>query len=197
MSSWNRTWRALVALVVLTTPVMAFGQSPGPNVNLSVSSIHRPWVGFSLGTGFLGSDSVEPDNSRDVSLSLDIPLWQRIRTRVVAGRMGVNSADFADFPLRRLTFDGVALVPFRGPGTSCQSNVVVGGGLGLYHYGLDNNFSATRPGYHALAGLECVGNRASFGLELTGRSIRGPANLRLPDDKLFAIDMRFSIKLRL
>jgi hypothetical protein len=176
---------------------MAFGQSPGPNISRSLSSIDRPWLGISFGTGFLGSDSVEPDDSRDLGVSLDIPLLPTIRTRVSAGRMGVKGARFGEFALRRLTFDGVALMPFRGPGTSCQSNVVLGGGIGLYHYGLDNNSSVTRPGYHALAGLECVGSRLSFGLEITGRSIRGPANLLLPDDKMFAVDMRFGIKLRL
>jgi hypothetical protein len=111
--------------------------------------------------------------------------------------MSVNGARFGEFPLRRLTFDGVALVPFRGPGTSCQSNVVLGGGIGLYHYGLDSSFAESRPGYHATAGAECVGSRVSIGLEFNARSIRGPANLLLPDDKLFAVDMRFGIKLRL
>jgi hypothetical protein len=186
-----------VALVVITTPAIALGQSTGPNIDRSVSSTDRPWLGFSLGTGFLGGDSVEPDDSRDLGLSLDIPLRPTIRTRVVAGRMWVNGAEFGEFPLRRLTFDGVVLRPFRGPGTSCQSNVVVGGGIGLYHYGLDHEFSATRPGYHALAGAECVGSRVSIGLEFNARSIRGPANLLLPDDKMFAVDMHFGIKLRL
>ena len=58
-------------------------------------------------------------------------------------------------------------------------------------------FSATRRGYHGSAGAECVGSRLSFNLELTVRSIHGPANLLLPDDKLTAVDMRFGIKLRL
>jgi hypothetical protein len=198
MSSWNRTCRALVVWVVIITPAMAFGQSTGPTVGVSLSSPHRPWVGFSLGTGFLGGDNVEPDDSRDLSLSLEIPLQSTFRVRTAAGRMWVNGARFGEFPLRRLTVDAVALWPFRSPGPSCQSNFVVGGGVGLYHYGLDNDFSATRPGYHALAGAECVGRRrVSFGLELTARSIRGPANLQLPDDKLFGFDMRFGIKLRL
>lgn len=197
MSSRNRTCRAIAALVVMITPAMAFGQSTGPTIGVSVSSPHRPWVGFSLGTGFLGGDNVEPDDSRDVGLSLDIPLRPSIRSRIVAGRMRVSGAEFGKFPLRRLTVDAVALGPFPGPGPSCQSNFVLGGGIGLYHYGFDSDFSATRPGYHAVAGAECVGSRVSIGLELTARSIRGPANLQLPDHKLFSADMRFGIKLRL
>src|SRR5688572_30902707 len=121
MSSWNRTCRALVVLVAMITPAIAFGQSIRPNVGQSVSSTHRPWVGFSLGTGFLGSDHVEPDDSRDVGLSLDIPLQPTTRIRVGAGRMWVNGASFGEFPLRRLTFDGVALLRFPSPRRTCQS----------------------------------------------------------------------------
>jgi hypothetical protein len=162
-----------------------------------LSSAHRPWVGVSLGTGFLGGDNVEADDSRDLSVSLDIPLQPAFRLRTGAGRMWVNGARFGEFPLRRLTFDAVALVPFASPRRSCQSHFVVGAGIGLYHYGLDHDFSATRGGYQVFAGGECVGRRASFGLEIAGRSIRGPANLRFPDIKLFAADMRFGIRLRL
>ena len=190
MRSWNRTRRALVTFVVLIAPAMAFGQSTGPNARLSMSSPHRPWVGVSLGTGFLGGENVEPDDSRDLGVSLDIPLQPTFRLRAGAGRMRVNGARFGEFPLRRLTFDAVALVPFASPGRSCQSHFVVGGGFGLYHYGLDNDFSKTRGGYQVFAGGECVGSRVSIGLEITGRSIRGPANLQLPDLKLFAADMR-------
>lgn len=197
MSSWNRTCRAVVALVVMITPAMALGQGIRPNVGQSVSSSHRPWVGFSLGTGFLGGDHVEPDDSRDLGLSLDIPLQPTTRIRVGTGRMWVNGANSGEFPLRRLTFDAVALRPFPAPGRACQSHFVAGGGIGLYHYGLDHDFSETRPGYQLFAGGECVGSRVSVGLEITGRSLRGPANLQLPDVKMFALDMHFALKLRL
>jgi hypothetical protein len=69
--------------------------------------------------------------------------------------------------------------------------------MGLYHYGLGHGFSETRRGYQVFAGGECVGSRASFDLQITGRSIRGPANLQLPDVKMFALGMHFGIKLRL
>ena len=197
MSSWNRTRRALVVLVVMITPASAFAQSAGPSVGLSLSSPHRPWVGVSLGTGFLGGDHVEPDDSRDVNVSLDVPLRSTFRIRTSVGRMRVNGASFGEFPLRRLTVDGVALLPVGSVGRSCQSHFVVGGGTGLYHYGLDHDSSATRGGYQVFAGGECVGSRASFSLEVTGRSIRGPGNLLLPDAKMFALDMRFGIRLRL
>jgi hypothetical protein len=197
MSSQNRTCRALVVLVVMITPAIAFGQSSGPNIGLRLSSAHRPWVGVSLGTGFLGGDNVEPDDSRDLSISLDVPLHPAFRLRTGAGRMWVNGARFGEFPLRRLTFDAVTLVPSFRPRRSCQSHFVVGGGIGLYHYGLDHDFSETRRGYQVFAGGECVGSRVSIGLEVSGRSIRGPANLKLPDVKMIAIDMHFGIKLRL
>lgn len=197
MSSWNRTCGALVVSGVMINPAIAFGQSIGPSVSQSVSSSHRPWVGFSLGTGFLGGNSIEPDDSRDLGLTLDLPLRSTTRIRVGSGRMWVNGADFGEFPLRRLTFDAVALRPFRSPRRACQSHFVLGGGIGLYHYGLDNNFSETRKGYQVFAGGECVGRRVSIGLEITGRSIRGPANLQLPDMKIFALDMHFALKVRL
>jgi hypothetical protein len=197
MSSWNRTCLVFVVLVVVITPAIAAGQSTGPSVGLTLSSPHRPWVGVSLGTGFLGGDNVEPDDSRDLSVSLDVPLQPAFRLRTGAGRMWVNGARFGEFPLRRLTFDAVTLVPSFRPRRSCQSHFVVGGGIGLYHYGLDNNFSETRRGYQVFAGGECVGSRVSFALEITGRSIHGPANLQLPDVKMFALDMHFGIKLRL
>ena len=198
---WNQACGALVVLAVMINPLMALGQTIGPfdyaQGKPSVSSSQRPWVGFSLGTGFLGGNSVEPDNSRDVGLTLDIPLQPTTRIRVGSGRMWVNGADFGEFPLRRLTVEGVALVPFPSPRRACQSHFVVGGGLGLYHYGLDDDFSTRRKGYQLFAGGECVGTRASFALEITGRSIRGPQNLQLPDLKLFALDMHFAVKLRL
>lgn len=201
MSFANLVCGAVVIVSVMITPTIAFGQSIGPNVgqSVSVNSPHRPWVGFTLGTGFLGGNSVEPDDSRDLGLSVDIPLQPSARIRVGTGRMWVHggSTNFREFPLRRLTVDAVALIPFTGRGRACQSNVVVGGGAGLYHYGLGNGFSATRPGYQLFAGAECVGNRISAGLEFTGRSIRGPANMRLPDTKLFALAMHFTFKIRL
>jgi hypothetical protein len=196
MRSWNRTWGALVVLGVMFTPVIAFGQSTGPSAP-RVSSPHRPWVGFSLGTGFLGGDSVEADDSRDLGLTVEIPLQSVTRIRVGGGRMRVNGARFGEFPLRRLTVDGVVLLPVRSARRACQTHLVGGGGSGLYHYGLDHDFSATRVGYQVFAGAECVGRRASFGLAITGRSIRGPANRQLPDLKLFAADMHFSVKVRL
>jgi hypothetical protein len=197
MSSWNRTCRALVVLVLMITADSAFGQSMHPNVGQSVSSSHRPWVGLSLGTGFLGGDNVEPDDSRDVALSLDVPLRPTTRIRVGAGRMGVNGADFGEFPLRRLTFDAVALVPALRQRFSCRSHFVLGGGIGLYRYDLDRDFSETRRGYQVFVGGECVGRRVSTGLQITGRSIRGPANLQMPDVKLFALDLHLALKLRL
>lgn len=195
MSPSNRTWRALAVLVVMITPAVAFGQ--GLNVSQSVSSPHRPWVGLSLGVGFLGGDNLEPDDSRDVGFSLEIPLKPAIRLRAGAGRMSVHSASFAAFPLRRFTFDAVALRAFPSPRRACQSHFIAGAGVGLYHYGLDQDFSATRHGYQVFAGGECVGRRMSFALEITGRPIRGPANLQLPDVTMFAIDMHVAVKLRL
>jgi hypothetical protein len=184
-------------LGVMIYPAFAFGQSTGPSVVQSVGSSHRPWVGFSLGTGFLGGNTVEPDDSRDLGLTLDLPLQPTTRIRVGTGRMWVNGANFGEFPLRRLTVEAVALRPFRGPGQACQSHFMLGGGIGLYHYGLDSDFSATRKGYQLFAGGECVGSRASIGLAITGRSIRGPANRQLPDAKMFALDMHFFLRVRL
>jgi len=108
-----------------------------------------------------------------------------------------NGADFSEFPLQRLTVDGVALLQFLDRGRACQSHFVVGGGIGGDHYSLDHGFSATRRGYQLFAGRERVGRRASFGLQIPGRSIRAPANLQLPDIKLFALDMHFAFRLRL
>jgi hypothetical protein len=197
MSSWNWSGRALVAGMVMMAPAVVYGQSLQPTAGQNVSADHRPWVGLSLGTGFVGSDNVEPDDSRDLAVSVDIPLQPIARIRVGAGRMGVNGAEVGAFPLKRLTFDGVLLRPFVGPGRACQSHFVVGGGLGLYHYGLDNDASEVRRGYQLFSGAECVGGRTSFSLQLTGRSIRGPANLHLPDAKVFAFDMHIAFRLRL
>lgn len=198
MSSWTRRCGALVVWSVMINPAIALGQSSGASVaqSVSVSSPHRPWVGLSLGTGFVGGDHVEPDDSRDLGLTVDIPLQSVTRIRLGTGRMSVNGARFGEFPLRRLTVDAVALLPFRSSRRACQSHLVFGGGIGLYHYGLDD-FSATRNGYQLFTGGECVGSRASFDLTITGRSIRGPANLQLPDLKLFALGMHFGVKVRL
>ena len=197
MSTWNRTARAIVMLTVLIRPAIAFSQTGPPQSGDRKGASHRPWLGVSFGTGFMGSDNVEPDDSRDVAVSLDVPLQPIARLRVGAGRMGVNGAEFGGFPLKRLTFDGVLLRPFVGPGRACESHVVVGGGLGLYHYGLGHDASVTRRGYQLFSGAECVGRRGSFALQLTGRSIRGPANLQLPETKTFALDMHIAIRLRL
>jgi hypothetical protein len=186
-----------VVLIVMITPAIASGQSTGRNVGQNVSSPHRPWAGVSLGTGVLAGANVEPNNSWDLGVSLDIPLQPAFRLRTGAGRMSVNGARFGRFPLRRLTFDAVAFMPLAGPGRSCQRHFVVGGGIGLYHFGLDNDSSQIRRGYQVMAGGECVDRRVSIALEVTGRSIGAPGNLQLPDVKMFAIDMRFGIKLRL
>ncbi len=188
MSSAKRTCGGFLALVLIA-PAIASGQS--------VSSAHRPWAGFSMGTGFVGGDHVEPDDSRDLGLSLAIPLRPVMRIQVGAGRMRVNGARFGEFPWRRFTFDGVVLRPFSSARRACQSHFVAGGGIGLYHYDLGSESSATRRGYQVFAGGECIGRRASFALEITGRSIRGPANLLLPDAELFALDMHLAVKLRL
>jgi hypothetical protein len=192
-----RRCRALVVLAVMIIPATAFGQSIRADPGLGVNSPHRPWVGVSLGTGFLGGDHVEPDDSRDLGISLDMPIQPIARIRVGAGRMRVNGASFGEFPLRRVTIDAVALMPFPRGRRACQSHFVVGGGIGAYHFGLGNDFSETRRGYQIFAGGECVGRRLSFDLGITGRSIRGPANVRLPDDRVFALDMHFGLKLRL
>jgi fluoride ion exporter CrcB/FEX len=197
MQFWNRWCRAVAVLVAIFTPTLASAQSTSVGVVQSAGQSHRPWIGLALGTGFLGGEHVEPDDSRDVGVSVDIPLQPLARLRVGGGRLSVNGADFGEFALRRVTIDGVALIPFPRARRPCQSHFVLGGGIGLYNYGLGNEFSETRHGYQLSAGGECVGSRASFGLAMTGRSIRGPANRQLPGAKMFALDMHFGIKLRL
>lgn len=176
-------------VVAISGPIDAFAQT------ISVSSPHRPWFGVSIGKGFVGGDNVEPDDSSDIAAAVDVPIVPTARIRVGAGRLSVNGARFGSFPLRRVTVEALGLVPFPRIGRACQSHFVIGGGGGLYHFGLDND-STIEPGYQLFAGGECVGSRISAGVQLTGRSIGGPGNAVLPDTKLFSLDMHIFLRVR-
>ena len=193
MRCFKRRCGGVVVLLATIAAGRVAGQTISSDRDKGYGLSRRPWVGVSLGTGFVGSDHVEPDDSRDLALSLR----RTTRVRVAAGRMGVKGADFGKFPLRRLTIDGVTLVPFPTSRRSCQSHFVAGIGIGLYHYGLEDDFAATERGYQATVGGECVGSRVSGGVGISGRWVGGPATRRLPDTRVFALEMYLSLRVRL
>jgi hypothetical protein len=183
----------LLSAALLLVPLCAAAQTPAA----TAGSVHRPWVGLGIGWGNITSTrSQGPDVM--LAATLEMPLVSTAAVRLSAERIWSSAQDVGDVSLRQVSGDLVLRRPF-GTSFGCTRQLVVGLGAGVYGFAAETGpvTDATRVGYQASVGGDCVGGRLAIGGALGFRFVDAPDHPAFSQPSVVAPSLTLTIRIRL